>query len=135
MNADELTLDDVVVVNQFNDDWFGQQVTVLQFDRAGRAAVAMIGEPARWFPVEHLSWRPSDPRYRSNLTREQVVDVDVLARLMDTHSDRDGQWNGADICIAFAELIDARGGWKRCDDHGVYAATKVACPRCETDDD
>lgn len=50
-----------------------------------------------------------------------------LADLMDECSE-DGQWNGADICDGLANIIDRNDGWKRCDEHGVYSASKTECP-------
>jgi len=52
----------------------------------------------------------------------------ALADLMDKAGGTDGQWNGADVCDALAQLIASHGGWKQCDDHGNYSASKSTCP-------
>ena len=58
---------------------------------------------------------------------EAHVPVTTLADLMDECSE-EGQWNGSDICDALATVIDRHGGWKRCDEHGVYSASNPECP-------
>lgn len=55
------------------------------------------------------------------------VRVLALADLMDENTEQ-GQWEGADICDALSEIIDAADGWKHCDDHGNYSASKPFCP-------
>lgn len=69
-----------------------------------------------------------------NETPAPTVTVAHLAALMDDCSGSDGQWNGADVCDALATVIRNGGGWKVCDDHGEYAATKDTCPRCDADE-
>lgn len=57
-----------------------------------------------------------------------VVEVSVLADLMDRNTDGEGQWSGADICDDLSELIKKSNGWNYCPDHGNYSATKKVCP-------
>lgn len=53
----------------------------------------------------------------------------MLADMMDECSDR-GQWNGADLCDALGSVIAAAGGFKSCDEHGLFSASNSACPWC-----
>lgn len=56
------------------------------------------------------------------------ITIGYLADLMDDCADQDGQWEGADVCQAIADLITENNGWKHCPDHGVYSARKNECP-------
>lgn len=51
-----------------------------------------------------------------------------LASIMDDCGQPDGQWNGGDVCQAFAEHIEGAGGWKRCPEHGAFSASNENCP-------
>ncbi len=69
------------------------------------------------------------------LTESTCREVAVLlAELMDGCTRGDGQWSGADVCDALANLIDEWGGWARCPTHDVYAASKPSCPFCDEDE-